>query len=107
MERVSKSIKIGSVELSPKELEILRTYRDYKKLREIAGLHSSLKSKKRSMLKDVLEIDSAKNDSEQTERPSRPYQKWFPSRYDSGAYKVQAQVHPLNSYAFTSSMSVY
>ena len=68
-----KPIEIGSVVLSSKEIEALRVYRDYKKLRDSAGWRSSMPN---LILKDLLGIDNTSQNHGQPKRrrshPRRP-----------------------------------
>lgn len=57
MNEKTDPVKIGSLKLSGDELEILKTYRDYKRLREAAGWSSTLTNNRKSTLKGSLDTN--------------------------------------------------
>ena len=77
MGRAIEPVKIGSAEISAEELEALRTCRDYKRLRDMAGWHSDMIDKQVSKLKDLLGEEVTKNSNERTKKqgshPESPF----------------------------------
>lgn len=77
MAHTARPIRIGSVKITPEELEALRIRRDYKRLREAAGWSSSLNHKEASVLKDLLGEDVVSE--RRNERAARQRQVTRPS----------------------------
>ena len=73
MKQTHKPIKIGSVEIRSDELEALRIYRDYKRLRDTAGWRSSDGIKESQTLKDLLENEMTSVEKNERSRKTRSH----------------------------------
>ena len=71
MRQTHKPIKIGSVEIRSDELEALRIYRDYKRLRDTAGWHSGERIEKSQTPKDLLENELLSIDTNERSKKTR------------------------------------